>query len=152
MINLVVLLAYFNWAILQKEKILNDGKLLLIELTPFKDKSMMQGDYIQLHYQIQDTLKKALWPFKGNLIVQTDSNAIVQRVRLQDNIIPKSATDFSVEFTRTKFQLSIGSQAFFIQEGDYKKYLNAKYAGLKVDDKGNSLLVGLYNEKLQMIQ
>ena len=151
-VNLMVLLVYFNWSVFQKEAIGKEGKLFFLELIQSNGKSLMQGDYMRLQYKVQDSLKKALWPAHGMVIVQVDTNSIIQTVSLQDNTIPTKETEYAIEFNRTKFQLSIGAEAFFIQEGYHKKYEAAKYAGIRVDEKGHSLLIGLYNEQLKLIQ
>ena len=53
-VNLILLLAYFNYSVFQKERILKDGKLILLELAPVDPRSLMQGDYMELWYKISD--------------------------------------------------------------------------------------------------
>lgn len=50
-INLLLLLGYFNWSIYQKEQTLRDGQLVLFELAPVDPRSLMQGDYMNLRYR-----------------------------------------------------------------------------------------------------
>jgi len=47
--------------------------------------------------------------------------------------------------------MNIGAESFFFEEGQAEKYEKATYGALKVDHKGNSILVGLYNENLDKI-
>ena len=48
LINLILLLVYFNGSILSKEDLLKNGKLILLELAPVDPRSLMQGDYMSL--------------------------------------------------------------------------------------------------------
>ena len=52
LLNLVLVIGYINWAVAVKEKTLGNGKLLLLELAPVDPRSLMQGDYMRLDYQI----------------------------------------------------------------------------------------------------
>lgn len=42
-------------------------------------------------------------------------------------------------------------ESFFFEEGQGEVYEKAVYGGLRVDEAGNSILVGLYNEQFQLI-
>ena len=57
-INLIILLGFFNNSILQKEKLLTDGQLVLLELAPVDPRSLMQGDYMRLNYDISNNINK----------------------------------------------------------------------------------------------
>ena len=51
-VNLILLLGYFNWSVYKKEQILKDGRLVLLQLVPVDPRSLMQGDYMRLNYHI----------------------------------------------------------------------------------------------------
>jgi len=53
-LNLVLLLGYFNYSVIKKEKLLDNGQLVLLELAPVDPRSLMQGDYMALRYRISD--------------------------------------------------------------------------------------------------
>ena len=46
LINLILLLVYFNGSIISKEDLLKNGKLILLELAPVDPRSLKQGDYM----------------------------------------------------------------------------------------------------------
>jgi uncharacterized membrane-anchored protein len=46
LLNLLLLLGYFNWSALQKEETLAKGRLVLLELAPVAPRSLMQKDYM----------------------------------------------------------------------------------------------------------
>ncbi len=70
-----------------------------------------------------------------------------KKVRIQDGRIPLNEKEYLIEYTSTGWRgINIGAESFFFQEGEAEKYENAKYGGIKVDNQGSSLLIGLYDE------
>ena len=53
--NLLLLLGYFNWSVFKKEQTLKDGQLVLLHLAPVDPRSLMQGDYMRLNYEINSS-------------------------------------------------------------------------------------------------
>ena len=61
--------------------------------------------------------------------------------------------EHSIEYTSpNRWNVNIGAESFFFQEGQAEKYEKAKYGGVKIDKYGNSLLIGLYDEKQRKIE
>jgi uncharacterized membrane-anchored protein len=150
--NLLLLLGYINYSIYAKEKILSEGNLVLLRLAPVDPRSLIQGDYMQLNYEISTTIENPV-PTKGYCIVMTDSNGVAKRIRFQQNLQPLSGREIAIAYGRQhSWTIKIGAESFFFQEGDADKYTNAKYGGLRIDGNGNSVLVGLFNEKFQQIR
>lgn len=57
-----LLLALFvaNHGIVQRERILSDGRVVLLELEPVDPRSLMQGDYMALRFAAADDIRKIL--------------------------------------------------------------------------------------------
>jgi uncharacterized membrane-anchored protein len=147
LINLIILLGLFNNSILQKEELLTDGQLVLLELAPVDPRSLMQGDYMRLRYAISDNINSDSISKRGFCIVKLEENGIAKKVRIQENKTPINDNEFLIEYTSKKWSnINIGAESYFFQEGEAEKYENAKYGGIKVDNQGNSLLIGLYDE------
>jgi len=157
LLNLGILLILFNKSLLHKEDTLANGTLVLLELAPVDPRSLMQGDYMRLSYAIvnqnsslnykRDNLKS------GYCVIELDNKGIARKKRLQASVFPKSDTEYSIRFTSKSFRgISIGAESYFFEEGSAEKYEKAKYGGLMVDNKGNSILVGLFNEQLEEIK
>ena len=86
-------------------------------------------------------------PKRGYCIVKIDSNNIASKVRFQKDLSPLEEDEFPIEYTSpNSWNINIGAESFFFQEGDAEKYEKAKYGAVKIDVNGNSLLVGLYDE------
>jgi uncharacterized membrane-anchored protein len=153
LLNLIFLLAYFNNTVAKKEELLEDGKLILLELAPVDPRSLMQGDYMQLRYKISQALSHDSVPMRGFCVVGLDSNGVATKERLQADLTPLAEGEYLIEYTaENKWSINIGAESFFFQEGQAKKYENAKYGGVKIDKEGNSLLIGLYDDQLKRIE
>ncbi|RQO73787.1 hypothetical protein DBR40_13345 [Pedobacter sp. KBW01] len=154
-INLLLLIGYFNWSIYAKERILSEGKLVLIELAPVDPRSLMQGDYMHLNYKENTFLEKVKIPKRGFCLLKIDSNGIGHRIALIKDMRPLGNDEVVVKyfFDGNEYwpSIHIGAESYFFQEGKGKKYEAAKYGGLKIDRNGNSILVGLYNKDLKLI-
>ena len=151
-INLLIVLILFNRSIVKKEIILSDGQLVLLELAPVDPRSLIQGDYMDLRYAIARERKSQDDSKRGYVVVTLDDKGIAKRVRLQPNTTPKNDGEYLINYTYGSWRMHIGAESFFFQEGEGEKYEHAKYGGLKIDDKGNSLLFGLYDENLSLIE
>jgi uncharacterized membrane-anchored protein len=91
-------------------------------------------------------------PKRGYCVLQLDSTRVATLKRLQEEQTPLNANEYLVKYTLNKWNLNIGAESFFFQEGQAEKYEKAKYGGLKVDGQGNSVLEGLYDENRQLIK
>ena len=153
LVNLLILLGLFNNSIVKKESLLSDGKLILLELAPVDPRSLMQGDYMRLRYAISENRKYDSISKRGFCVIKLQENGIGKKVRIQDDIIPLNEKEYLIEYTSKGWRgINIGAESYFFQEGEAEKYENAKYGGLKVDNIGNSLLIGLYDENRKKIE
>lgn len=153
LVNLIILLGLFNNSILEKETLLSDGKLILLELAPVDPRSLIQGDYMRLRYAISDNINSDSISKRGFCVVKLEENGIAKKVRIQENKTPIKDNEFLIVYTSKGWRgINIGAESYFFQEGEADKYENAKYGGIKVDNQGNSLLIGLYDEKRKKIE
>jgi len=152
LVNLFLLMGYFNYSVVKKEKLLSDGHLILLKLAPVDPRSLMQGDYMRLRYDISNGFRPDSISKRGYCVVKLDSGGIAHLVRLQKGQSPKMENEFLIEYSSGKWDINIGAESYFFEEGQATKYEKAKYGGVKVDYKGNSILVGLYNEQLNKIE
>lgn len=138
----ILVLAILNLLIIKKEETLANGKTMLLKLAPVDPRSLMQGDYMILRYAIarEDTqnLKSS-----GHIVVKLDNNKVASFVRLHNG--ESLASDEHLLFYRNRGGMRLGAESYFFQEGDASLYANAQYGELKVDESGESVLVGLRN-------
>ena len=152
-VNLILLLGYFNWSVYKKEQILKDGRLVLLQLVPVDPRSLMQGDYMILNYQEASSAPvDEQTATRGYAVLRTDSNQVGEIVRLQNALEPVNSDELVIKYKIVHHRLFLGAESFFFEEGQDTLYQKAMYGGLKVDDKGQSLLVGLYDKDFHRIQ
>lgn len=152
LINLLIVLALFNLSLTKKETLLSKGTLVLLELAPVDPRSLIQGDYMNLNYAIARGGNRDELPKRGYIVVSLDNKGIAQRERFQPDTTPKKEGEYLINYTYADWSMNIGAESFFFQEGEVEKYEKAKYGAIKIDDKGHSLLIGLYNENLEVIE
>ena len=152
LLNCVFLLFFFNRSVLSKESLLKDGKLILLELAPVDPRSLMQGDYMQLRYAITEGINADSVDSRGFVVVKLRSNGVADRIRIQPNKTPLIAGEYAIQYTAGSWNLQLGAESFFFQEGDADKYALAKYGGLKADENGQTVLIGLFDEDLKQIR
>ena len=145
-INLLLLLGYFNWSIYQKEQTLRDGQLVLFELAPVDPRSLMQGEATSA--LLGDTQVAT----HGYAVLNIDSNRVARIVRLKDALEPLNDNEPIINYKIVNDRLFLGAESFFFEEGQDTLYQKATYGGLKVNAKGESLLVGLYDKDFLLIK
>ncbi|MET0243589.1 MAG: GDYXXLXY domain-containing protein [Flavitalea sp.] len=151
LLNLVFLLAAFNHSVYKKEKLVSNGQLVFLELAPVDPRSLMQGDYMRLSYAIARELNTDSIPQKGFCIVTLNDSAIASRARLQTDLRPIRSGEYAIRYTSGSWSIYLGAESYFFQEGEADKYSNARYGGLRLDGKGESVLVGLYDKNLKKL-
>ncbi|BDD08908.1 membrane protein [Fulvitalea axinellae] len=154
--NLCLLAGYFVYSVSAKEKILADGKLVLLRLAPRDPRSLMQGDYMRLDYELarkmRDNNNKDL-PKRGWCVLRVNAEGVADSIRLFTGNKPLASDEVKVRFDgANRFRISLGAESFFFQEGRGVAYRDAKYGGLRIDKGGHSVLVGLYNEDRKKIE
>lgn len=144
----VVILIIVNFAIYQKEQLLAQGTPLLLELAPRDPRSLIQGDYLILRYKIAN--EPELWKVDkdGFLVIERDDKHIAQFKRVYNQTIPLQKNELLLRFRKRQHGIRLGAESFFFQEGHAQYYENARYGELKVTASGESILVGLRDEKL----
>ncbi|WP_020571410.1 GDYXXLXY domain-containing protein [Neolewinella persica] len=151
MVNLIILLVYTTYYVQNKETILSDGALLLFELAPVDPRSLIQGDFMVLDYAVSRGFNQDSLPKKGYFVVTKDAQGVAQKERVQVSTTPLNPGEFLVNYTKPDWQINIGAESYFFEEGTASIYEAAKYGGIKIDNAGNSLLIGLYDEDRKLL-
>lgn len=170
--GLLLALVVANHGIFQRERILSDGRVLLLELVPVDPRSMMQGDYMALRFAAAQQIRDALDPdcararnsntaaalscigFGGESSISRDGYAVFalaadgvgRFVRVQPAPRPVATGEVAVRYRERGWEMRIASNAWFFPEGQAERYVPAKYGELRVNDDGEALLTGLRDE------
>tara|TARA_R110001583_G_scaffold24340_3_gene88886 strand:- start:201 stop:707 length:507 start_codon:yes stop_codon:yes gene_type:complete len=157
---LLVILAVMNFSIFSKEQHLKLGDTVYLKLAPVDPRSLMQGDYMALRFdvanQLSDTLQllaneTSTSTHDGQIVVRIDENkvgtfqSIYQGQALQENEL---LLNYRVRYDEIKF----ATNAFFFEEGTAERYEKARYGEFKVNNKGELLLNAMFTEQLTEIR
>jgi uncharacterized membrane-anchored protein len=151
-IVVVVALGWINIEIVRKERLINGGEPVFLQLAPLDPRSLIQGDYMVLRYAITDNLDEEQLPRTGKLVVRRDDRSVASFVRLHDQRQQLASDEFLLNFHQTDSRIFIGAESFFFQEGQAAVFEAAEYAELRVDETGQSVLVGLRDANLRQLQ
>ena len=149
LITLAFVLVAVNTMIASKGKILRSGQTMLFELAPVDPRSLIQGDYMALRYQIARQVPKDELKDHGCLVVNLDQNNVGHYVRVHKGE-PLSGGEHLL-FYRNRNNVKLGAESFLFQESKEKEYRGARYAELKVADDGRSVLAGLRGKDFEKL-
>lgn len=147
----IVVFAFINVMITKKERTLQNGKVMLLELAPVDPRSLMQGDYMVLRYKITRTMEIKALSKDGNFVMSVDDNGVATFKQVHVSGTPLAAGDHLLRYRIRAKGIRLGAEAFFFQEGHAKYYNRAKYGELRVTDSGDSVLVGLRGQDLERL-
>jgi uncharacterized membrane-anchored protein len=138
-----LVLVVTNVLIVQKERLLASPQGILLELAPVDPRSLIQGDYMVLAYAIARQAPAQDLPADGRLVVAVGADSVARYLRVYAPSSPLAPGELLLRYRIRDGRLHIGSEAFFFQEGTAAAYETARYAELRVDSSGESLIVGL---------
>ena len=135
------------------EQTLKEGQLVLLQLAPVDPRSLMQGDYMRLNYkEANSELINRQEAKRGYAVLKLDKNHVGEIIRLQESLEPVNENEIVLKYKTINGRLFLGAESFFFEEGQDSVYNRAAYGGLRVDNKGQSLLVGLYDGDFRQIK
>lgn len=139
----VLILAAVNWTIAARERHLAEGRVVLLELAPVDPRSLMQGDYMALRFQLENSIYGGRPEVDdGRVVVRMDERGVGRFVRRDDGRAladGEVALRYRVRAGRVKF----ATNAFFFEEGRAADYQGARFGEFRVDRSGDLLLTGL---------
>lgn len=154
-LGLLVILLAVNWSIYRQEQVLTQGKTVLLKLMPVDPRSLMQGDYMALNFELTNQIRSQLIqqntdtaslgklkPQDGYVVVKINQNQEGEFVRI-DNGKALAENELRLFFRVRQGKVKFASNGFFFQEGKASEYENAKFGEFKVGEDGNLLLVDL---------
>lgn len=147
----LALLALVNFTIVQREQLLTEGRVVLLELAPVDPRSLMQGDYMQLNYRLgADTMDHGLMTSpRPHVVARRDAQGIATVLRLHGQEQALAADELLIELTPKNGRWTLVSDAWFFREGEAGRWATARYGEFRVMPDGRALLVGLRGAELK---
>lgn len=153
-LTLLAVLAVANLGIRDKETLIRDGRPVFVELAPVDPRSLMQGDFMRLNFNVpgepaerRGGTLRAQRPFA---VAQIDGRGVARLVRI-DAGEPLQAGELRIELTPKDGRWILVSDAWFFAEGEAERWARAKYGEFRVDADGRALLVGLRGPQLEAL-
>jgi uncharacterized membrane-anchored protein len=146
----LAILALVNYSIYGRERLLTEGNVVFLQLAPLDPRSLMQGDYMALRFQVVNDLRPRVAnesPHDGYVVLTLDDRRIGTFARI-DAGAPLAANEARMHYRMRDRQIKFATNAFFFQEGDAKAYGKARYGEFRVGGDGDSILTGLRDEQL----
>ncbi|MFM5422061.1 GDYXXLXY domain-containing protein [Aeromonas veronii] len=151
----LAILAGINASVWRYEHAMSRGEVVLLRLAPVDPRSLMQGDYMRLNYEIARELTSRdaqTTQNKGNntLVIRLDAHQVATLVA--DGKPDRLASDERLlQVHQSERQWQIGPDAYFFEEGTGEQYEAARYGEFRLQADGKTLLVGLRDEAYQPI-
>ncbi|ELI6424384.1 GDYXXLXY domain-containing protein [Aeromonas veronii] len=151
----LAILAGINATVWRYEHAMSSGEVVLLRLAPVDPRSLMQGDYMRLNYEIARELTSRdtrANQDKGSdtLVIRLDAHQVATLVA--DGKPDRLASDERLlQVHQSERQWQIGPDAYFFEEGSGEQYEAARYGEFRLQADGKTLLVGLRDEAYQPI-
>lgn len=148
-VSLLLTLLVANGAIWQKEALISTGRPVFIPLAPVDPRSLMQGDYMALNFQLPSIDRKDLGSLRrAKVIAKIDRRgvAVMQDFAGQRTLAPD---EILIELVRTGSGLRPAADGWYFKEGEALRWSRAKYGEFRIDGQGRALLVNLRGAALE---
>jgi uncharacterized membrane-anchored protein len=150
----VLVLLVANGGIWQKENLIAHGQPLFVQLVPVDPRSLMQGDYMALRFDLPSDMSFADAPLppgqRPYLVARRDQRGIATDLH-PDRGAPLASDELRVELSPKNGNWVLVTDAWFFKEGEGERWAQAKYGEFRVTPDGRALLVGLRGVDLGML-
>ena len=149
----VAILVLANWSVVQRERLLSNGRVVLLELAPVDPRSLMQGDYMALRFKVADQVfgrGAAQGAADGSIVVGVGEHGVGSFVR-HDAGEPLAAGEARLRYRVREDRVKFATNAYFFQEGSASAYAGARYGEFRVAADGEVLLTHLVGAKFERL-
>jgi uncharacterized membrane-anchored protein len=150
----LAILAFVDFGIYGRERLLTDGQIVLLKLAPVDPRSLMQGDYMRLNFEIAGQA----FPFgdpqpasDGHIVVALDPHRVAQFRRFADGR-PLAPGEIALRYRVRGGRPNFATNAYFFEEGQGASYSKAQYGEFRVGADGEMILTGLRDDRLGPLQ
>jgi uncharacterized membrane-anchored protein len=154
----IIALALVNYSIVGKERLLESGRIVFLELAPVDPRSLMQGDYMALRFRVAAdatpaAIAAAAEPASapasdGRLVVALDARSVATFRRIHDGRA-LAADEALLRYRMRNRDMKFATNAFFFEERTGERYVPARFGEFRVAPDGELLLTALRGEDLK---
>lgn len=142
----VLVFGAVNWDVRGKEQVIAHGQRILVPLIPVDPRSLMQGDYMALRFDLPPAVSEGLANIigpKAYVRAAVDGQGIATVQALVTDRKQAGAGEVVLPLKRLKGQWVLVTDAYFFPEGQGTHFESGKYGDFRVLPDGRALLVGL---------
>jgi uncharacterized membrane-anchored protein len=149
----VLVLLFVNYGIYQREQLLTDGRIVLLELSPVDPRSLMQGDYMRLNFAAADQAFPSSTALldDGHLVVALDNRGVGRFRRFADGK-PLARDEVALRYRVRGGRPNFATNGFFFEEGQAEALENAAFGEFRVGPDGEMILTGLRGRRFQPLR
>jgi len=153
LVTFLLILCAVNYTIYQRELLLSNGRVVLLELAPVDPRSLMQGDYMALRFKVanqafsqstQELLED------GHLVLTLDERNVASFKRFADSSA-LADDELLLRYRMRNGQAKLATNAFFFQEGHAERFQNARFGEFRVGSDGEAILTRMRDENLVLL-
>ena len=135
----------------QKEAIIETGRTIYVPLAPVDPRSLMQGDYMALRFELPLELPppEVAGDPPVRAVAMLDSRGIAKVTTLAGASYKPGSEEIIINLARKHGRWMFATDAWYFKEGTADTYAKAKFGEFRVSPDGDALLVGLADEGLQ---
>lgn len=149
----VAILVLANWSVAQRETLLRDSRVVLLELAPVDPRSLMQGEYMALRFKEADQIvgrAPAQGAAGGRIVVGIGEHNVGSFAR-RDGGEPLAPGEARLRYRIREDWVKFATNAYFFQECSASAYAGARYGEFRATADGEVLLTHLVSAKFERL-
>ena len=152
----VLCMLLVNVDLWRKEAVVARGEAIYVPLVPVDPRSLMQGDYMDLRFDVPTPVVSALADLgersQAQVVVGLDAKQRGTVLRLARPGEVLAANERLMPLKRMRRGWSLVTDAYFFPEGEGKRFEAARYGEFRVLPDGRALLIGLSDAQAKPIR
>ena len=111
-LNLLLLMIVFGYSVIKEEKNLKKATFY-IKTVPVDPRSLIQGDYMVLNYDIAESARMEIGNIrKGYIRIKINDLKIAEFIRIDEEYLPPSNNEISIQFQKNGSNIDIGVNSY----------------------------------------
>lgn len=155
----VLAIGLVQWDVHQKEQLIAQGQKVYVALAPVDPRSLMQGDYMALNFDLPPAVRQQLDALSNqhlsltqHAVAQLDARGVAKVLRLAGPQEYLPGGDIRLPLRYLKGRWTLVTDAYFFPEGQAQRFASARFGEFRVLPGGRALLVGLADAGLKPIE
>lgn len=155
LLGAVLVFGLVNWDVRGKEQVIAHGQRILVPLVPVDPRSLMQGDYMDLRFDLPSAIQEGLEKINAPVAyvnATVDAQGVASVKALVDGAKMPGPGEIILPLKQLKGRWVLVTDAYFFPEGQGGHFAKGRFGDFRVLPGGRALLVGLADDQKQEIQ